>query len=207
MQDKLQEITEKIYQEGVSRGNEEAEKIIAEARKESVRMTENAEEKAGQIIAAAERKAGEIIKNAESEIKLAFRLSQNSLRQDIENKIAFRIIDEPVSEIFSDNSFLAGLIGIIAEKWAQQGNDEGFEIRMPEEILPDVEKFLEEKLNKTLSDRVTLNPGKSMVKGFEIHPSGREYKISVSDSNMAEFLRDFIRPRLAELLFGEENNV
>ena len=35
MQSKLQEITEKIYQEGVSRGNEEAEKIIAGARTEA----------------------------------------------------------------------------------------------------------------------------------------------------------------------------
>lgn len=204
MQDKLQEITEKIYREGVSRGNEEAEKIIAEARNESVRMTEKAEEEARQIIAAAEKKAGEIIKNAESEIKLSFRLSLNSFKQEIENKIAFKIIDEPVSEAFADKGFLAGLIEIITEKWAQKGDDAGFEIHMPEELMPDIEKYLREKIQKTLSDKIMLYPDKQAGKGFEIHPSGREYKISVSDSNMADFLREFIRPRLAELLFGKE---
>ncbi|NLN31448.1 MAG: hypothetical protein GX158_09495 [Bacteroidales bacterium] len=204
MQDKLQEITEKIYREGVSKGNEEAEKIIAEARSESVKMTEKAEEDARQIIAGAERKAGEIIKNAESEIKLSFRLAMNSLKQEIENRIALKIIDEPVSEAFEDDRFLAGLIEIITGKWAQQGDDAGFEIHLPEEQMPDIEKYLREKIHKTLSDKIMLYPDKTTGKGFEIHPSGREYKISVSDDSMAYFLREFIRPRLAELLFGKE---
>ena len=119
MQDKLQEITDKIYREGVSRGNEEAEKIIGAARSESAKIIAQAEEEAKRIIAESQKKADEMIKNTESELRLSFRQSLNSLKQEIENKVAFRVIDEPVSEVFSDDIFLARLIEIIAEKWAQ----------------------------------------------------------------------------------------
>jgi V/A-type H+-transporting ATPase subunit E len=57
MQDKLQEITDKIYREGVSRGNEEAEKIIAAARSESAKIIAKAEEEAKGIVAGSQKKA------------------------------------------------------------------------------------------------------------------------------------------------------
>jgi len=201
MQDKLQEITDKIYREGVSRGNEEAEKIIAGAKSESAKILGNAEGEAKRIIAEAQKKADEMIKNAGSEIKLSFRQSLNSLKQEIENKIALSIIDEPLAEVFSDNTFLSRLIEIITEKWSQEKNDSGFEIRLPEDSIAEIERYLKGKTQKVLSDRIALRPGKSMERGFEIHPSGKEYKISVTDSDIAGYLREFIRPRLAELLF------
>ncbi len=43
MQNKLQELTEKIYQEGISKGNEEAERIISEARTDSEKIIKGAE--------------------------------------------------------------------------------------------------------------------------------------------------------------------
>ena len=207
MQDKLQEITDKIYREGVSRGNEEAEKIIAAARSESAKIIAKAEEEAKGIVAGSQKKADEMIKNTASELKLSFRQSLNALKQEIENKITLRIIDEPVSEVFSDNSFLAGLIEIIAERRAQEKSDQEFEILRPEKAIADVEKYLKGKTNKVLSAKLSLRPGKSLEKGFEIHPSGQQYKISVTDTDIAGYLREFIRPRLTELLFEKGSNV
>lgn len=204
MQDKLKEITDKIYREGVSRGNEEAEKIISNARDEAGKIIANAEKEAKKIISEAQKKADEMLKNANSELKLSFRHSLNSLKQEIENKISFRVVDEPVSEIFSDNKFLARLIEIITEKWSQEGSNEGFEIHLPEGSVADIEKYLKYKVPKILSEKIILRPSNSLEKGFEIYPSGKEYKISITDSDIASYLREFIRPRLADMLF--ENN-
>ena len=46
MDTKIQELTEKIYQEGVEKGNEEAARIIAEAEARKKVLIEEAEAKA-----------------------------------------------------------------------------------------------------------------------------------------------------------------
>ena len=201
MQDKLREITEKIYQEGVSKGNEEAEKIISDARKEAEEILRKAEKEAKGIIGEAEKKAQEMMQNTNSELKLSFRHALNALKQDIEKAVTSRLIDEPVAAAFTDNSFVARLIEITAEKWTPRKDEEGIEIGLPEETKDEIEKYLSGMTRKILSKGITLRPVKSMEKGFEIHPSGGEYKISVTESDFASYIKAFLRPKLVALLF------
>ena len=53
--DKIQELTSKLYTEGVEKGRDEAERIIAEAKAKEKNILEEAEEKANQLIAAAQK--------------------------------------------------------------------------------------------------------------------------------------------------------
>jgi V/A-type H+-transporting ATPase subunit E len=201
MQNKLQELTEKIYQEGITRANEEAEKIISGARAESEKIIKEAEKEAKKIVSEAEKKAEETMKNTGSELKLSFRHALNALKQEIEKVITCKIVEDPVSEAFTDNRFIARLIEITAEKWSPGNDEKGIEIYLPEEILNEIEKYLTGKTHKTLSEGITLQPVKSMEKGFEIHPHGKEYKISVTESDFASYIKEFLRPKLVDLLF------
>ena len=70
MDTKIQELTDKIYREGVEKGNEEAGRIIAEANAQKESIVKAAEEQAAQIVAEAEKKAAELKKNTEAELKL-----------------------------------------------------------------------------------------------------------------------------------------
>lgn len=204
MDNKLQEITEKIYREGVSRGNEEAERIISGARSEAERIIRKAEEDADEIVAKAEKKAAEIVKKTGSELKLSFRQAMNLLRQDIEKVITLRLVDEPVSDVFSDKKFIAALIEKIAEKWSPHDSDKGLEIHLPEDSVSEIESYLKGKTHKILSEKITLHPVKSMGKGFEIHPAGEEYKISVTGNDFAGYIKELLRPGLVELLFEKD---
>ena len=49
MQNKLQELTEKLYQEGLVKGKEEGEALLAQARKEAADIVAKAEKKAAAI--------------------------------------------------------------------------------------------------------------------------------------------------------------
>ena len=55
MDTKIQELTDKIYKEGVEKGNEEAGRIIAEANAQKESIVKAAEETAAQIVAEAEK--------------------------------------------------------------------------------------------------------------------------------------------------------
>jgi V/A-type H+-transporting ATPase subunit E len=51
MENKIQELTDKIYREGVEKGNEEAQKLIAKAQEEAKRIIEDAHKEADSIVA------------------------------------------------------------------------------------------------------------------------------------------------------------
>ena len=57
MQNKLQELTDRLYQEGLSKGKEEGDKYLAEAQERSAQIIAQAEEKAAAIIAQAQAQA------------------------------------------------------------------------------------------------------------------------------------------------------
>lgn len=70
MDTKIQELTDKIYKEGVEKGNEEAGRIIAEANAQKDTILKDAEAEAKRIVAAAEKQAAELKKNTEAELKI-----------------------------------------------------------------------------------------------------------------------------------------
>ena len=56
MDTKIQELTDKIYREGVEKGNTEAERIISEANERKENILKEAESEAKGIVAAAEKR-------------------------------------------------------------------------------------------------------------------------------------------------------
>ena len=70
MENKIQELTDKIYREGVEKGNEEAQKLITKAQEEAKKIVENAQKEADSILATAHKSADELAENTKSELKL-----------------------------------------------------------------------------------------------------------------------------------------
>ena len=60
MENKIQELTDKIYREGVEKGNEEAQRLIEEARKEADKLLADARSKAETIVAEAHKQSDEL---------------------------------------------------------------------------------------------------------------------------------------------------
>ena len=94
-----------------------------------------------------------------------------SLKQDIEKAITMRLVDDPVSDVFSDKRFIAGLIEKITEKWSPKIVTEAWKFICLRNSLNEIENYLKSKTRKILAGNINLHPVKSMAKGFEIHPS------------------------------------
>ena len=102
MQDKLQELTDKLYNEGLSKGKKEAEDLLAKAGREADNIIAQANEKAAQIIAKAEKDAGEMKSRVENDIRMASTQSISATRQQIENLISAKAVGSNVGKAFSD---------------------------------------------------------------------------------------------------------
>ena len=82
MENKIQELTDKIYREGVEKGNEEAQRLIGEAQKEAQKLLEEARKQADSIVADAQKKADELTDNTKSELKLFGGQAVNALKEE-----------------------------------------------------------------------------------------------------------------------------
>ena len=204
MQNKLQELTDRIYQEGISKGTEEAERIISGARTESEKIIKGAEKERMAIIAGAEKEAEELMGKTLSGIKMSFQHAMITLKQEIERVIISKITEDPVSEVFSDTRFVAGLIKTVADKWSPEKSEGGIEFFVPEEMIKDIEQYLSIKTTKTLSEGITFHPVRSMANGFEVRPSGKDFKISVTEKDFSSYIKEILRPKLVDLLFGKD---
>ena len=69
MQNKLQELTDKLYNEGLSKGKQEGEELLAKAKAQVDEMIAKAQAEAAQIIAAAQKQAEEIRTKTASDVK------------------------------------------------------------------------------------------------------------------------------------------
>ena len=83
MENKIQELTDKIYREGVEKGNEEAQRLVSNAREEAAKIVEDARKEAESIVAAARKSATETAENTRSEIKLFAGQAVNALKTEI----------------------------------------------------------------------------------------------------------------------------
>ena len=106
--EKIQELTEKLYREGVERGQAEAAKIKAEAEAEAQKILDNAREQAQTIEAQAKKKAAELDANTKGELKLYTSQALNALRSEITNVLTNNTVEEAVKGLVADPEFQIG---------------------------------------------------------------------------------------------------
>jgi len=96
MENKIQELTDKIYREGVEKGNTEAQKLIANAQDEAKKIVEDARKEAEAIVAASRKSADELAENTKSELKLFAGQAVNALKSEIATLVTDKIVNADV---------------------------------------------------------------------------------------------------------------
>ena len=118
MENKIQELTDKIYREGVEKGNEEAQKLIAKAQEEAKRIIEDAHKEADSIVATAHKSADELAENTKSELKLFAGQAVNALKSEIATLVTDKIVNADVKAFAANKDFLNAFIVALASKWS-----------------------------------------------------------------------------------------
>ena len=106
--DKLQELTQKLYNEGLSKGKEEGEALLSQAREEARKIVDQAKEEAEQILAQARKEAQDFKVKVEGDVKMSSVQALQATRSDIENLIVAQAVS-PVKDALSQEAFLKGL--------------------------------------------------------------------------------------------------
>lgn len=196
MENKLQQLTEKLYNEGLSKGQAEGQEIVARAKAEAEQIIAQAQSAAKRTLDEAARAASELKANTENEIRLASSQAMSSLRQQIEKMIIAQVITPKVSAAWEDGKFIKELI-LSAVNSFNPSSDEPIRVVVPEQMIKEVSAAMAEKFAKG----VTVTTDARVKVPFRIAPDKGSYYVSFTDADFDTLFKAYIRPRVAELLF------
>ena len=117
MSNKLQELTDKLYNEGLSKGKEEGELLLAKAHKEADEIVAKARAEAASIMEKAESDAAGLKAKAESDIRMAASQSLQTAKKSIEDLLLGSLVSDKVKESLSDPEFIKKIIVAVADKF------------------------------------------------------------------------------------------
>lgn len=205
MENKLQELTQKLYNEGVEKAKQEAERILAEAKAEAEKLKHNAQDEALKIVADAENKSAELKKSVEAELALAAKQSIRSLKQEITELIVSKAIDQPVKNSFNDDAFVKEMIETLIKNWDAKSSEEiKLSVLLPAEKEEAFQNFFTDKTQKQLRTGLEVSYSDAIKGGFKIGPADGSYKISFSEEDFENFFKAYLRPKTVDLLFQGE---
>ena len=201
MQNKLQELTEKLYAEGLSKGKQEGEELLAKAKVQADEMIAKAQAEASQIIAAAQKQAEELKAKTASDVKMASSQSIAATKKDIENLVVGKMTDEAVKKTLSTPDFVKEIVKAVAEKFTTDGPAD-LNLILPESLKNDLEPFATQELAKILGAGVEASFSKKVSGGFKIGPKNGGWFVSFTDETFNELISEYLRPATRKILFG-----
>lgn len=193
---KLEELTSKIYAEGVEKGNAEAKEIVAKATKEAEAVVAEANKQAEQIIAQANQKAQELDKNTRSELKMFAEQSVNALKTQVTNLLTDQIAQDSVKAATADAKFMQGIILKLVEAMAKDGN-----VVVEAKDAEALKAYFAANAKALLDKGVAVKEVKGIKTDFQIAPEKGGYKLTFGDAEFVAYFKEFLRPQLIEMLF------
>lgn len=202
MQTKLQELTDLLYNEGLSKGREEGGQILEAARKEADSIIAAAKAEAQEIKAQAVKDAQETVSKIESSLKMASEQALQATKKDIENIVIAKICDTPVASAISDTEFIKTIIKSVAEKFSSEESSE-ISLVLPESLKAALGDYVSGETVKALGGGVEASFSKKVTGGFRIGPKDGSYFISLTDETFKSLIGEYLRPEARKFLFGE----
>lgn len=207
MTSRLEEITQKIYNDGVVKAQSDADQIIADAKNRADKIIKAAKKEHQEIIHNAEKAAMEIQKTSQAELQLSAQQFTSNLKQQITSLVTSSQVDGYIKEAFSEVEFIQRMILTILKNWNPAG-DESMQLKLllPEKEQEEFTAFFKKKTNAVLTRGVNISFDSALTNGFKIGPQNGSYIISFTDKDFENYFKRYFKDRTKDLLFGSVNN-
>ena len=204
MENKLQELTDRLYQEGLSKGKKEADDLLANARKEAEDIVAQARAEAEAIRADAEKRAVKIRTMVQGDIKMASTPAIAALKQQVENMVITKSVAQPVGAALSDQEFVKDLIKMVVRSFnASNPDGVALDVILPVAAQKELEKAAGNEAIKNLSKGLEVKNVKGLANGFKIGPKDGGYQLSFTEDDFTNLIGEYLRPATKKILFGE----
>ena len=181
---KIQELTEQLLREGVEKGNQQAADIVAQA-----------EAKKAEILAAAQKQAEELDKNTKAELKLFANQALEALKSEVINLLNDKVVSESMDQTLTEK-FMPQLILTFVQNWASKGE---LIIETADEAA--LTAYFKKEAADALKAGLQIKQVNGLATDFVLAAADGSYKIQLGKQDFVAYFKEFLRPKLVEMLF------
>ena len=203
MSNKLQELTDKLYNEGLSKGKQDAEAMLSKAQAEAADIVAKAQAEAERIVAQANKEAEELRTKVMADVKMAATQSIAVTKQEIEKMVVTRTAAEGVKANMNNVAFVKELIMSVVKAFnPQNASPVDLSLILPESLKAEVEPFVKNEIANQFKGEVKVDYSKKMNGGFKVSPKDGGYVLQFTDEEFTQLIANYLRPATKKILFG-----
>lgn len=197
---KLQELTEQLYNQGLAKGRTEGDKYLEDAKAKAASIVKEAQAQAEKIVAEAEKKAADLAAKSASDVKMASFQALEATKNDIINAVSAKMVDAPVNKVMGSEEFTKELIMTVAKNFSAEGVSE-LSVVLGEQS--NLQSYVEKEVSAAIGKEIEVQLSKNIGGGLRIGPKDGSYYISLSEDSFKALISEYLRPLTRKTLFGE----
>lgn len=198
MDSKIRELTDRIYQDGVLKGAEQAKKIIEEAKKEAEEIIADAHNDIKKAQEKSEKDNLELKQKTEAELQLYAKQMVESLKSSVADLISVKVVNDAITSVINKPNFIEEFILELTKNFDLS---EGIEISSPK--AKDLINYFQHKSKNLLDNGLSIKEVGGIPTDFSISPSDGSYKIQFGEKEFEELFQSFLRPQMVKILFDK----
>lgn len=214
----VEALIERLRDEGVQVGREEAERIEAEARRHAAHLVRDAEARAKQLVEAAHQEAEALKKGGEEALRIAMRDTILRLKAELSDRFSDEV-KRLIAAQMEQETFLQRLIlEVAAQGRSEAGIDSGqaVEVQLPKALVSPEElrrnplelregslsHFVLSLAGNVLAAGVTFAVDHQESRGIRLYLKDKDIHIDLTDDKVASLLLAHLQPRFRAILEG-----
>jgi len=200
----LEQVISELKAKGVKAGEEEAARLVADARAKAEKIIAEARAEAEATRRKAEADRTQIRAALEAELAQAARVGLASFRETIEKGFVVPEIDAALKAALAKPNVVEETILELVRAFAATGlKSDDVEILLPENRRAELGEALVGKLAARGQRGLTVTHDAGMSIGFKIGPKGGGFAFDLTDEGWREILVRFVAPRFRDTFFAK----
>ena len=197
--EKVKELTDKIYHEGIEKARKEADHILSDANTQASDIIASANKEAERIISMAKDYAHKAEDRVIAELRMYAKQTFSSVRTAIADMLTEEIVKSALDEVKQDKHFINKLLIEVAGKWAA-----GESLIVTSASAAALHKYVSIHAKELLDNGLMFRQEDGEQPLFSITSFKNGYKVNFGNAEFENYLKSIIRPQLIRLLFDNE---
>lgn len=203
MDNKLDILTKKIYEQGVEKANHDSVEIVENAKKEAEKIVNDAKAEAERIVNQANKEAEELRTKVNADVKMAATQSIAVTKQEIEKMVVTNATEQGVKAAMTSSDLMKELIKDIVKAFnPANASPVALDLILPEAMKAELEPFVKNEIGKMFKNEVNVNFNKKIGGGFKVAPKDGGFVLQFTDEEFNQLISNYLRPTTKKILFG-----
>ena len=212
----IEELIDRLRDEGVAKGRDEAERIVADAEARARFLVSQAQDEATELVNKARAEAKSLTQSAEDAMQIAARDMLLSLRERLSHRFAGEVRRLISQEMREPDTLRQLIVAVAARQSELLPDDKDLELLLPRQVLDMAElssdpgELAEGELSKMvlgltdtmLREGITIQVADNDASGIKAKVVDDEIEVEVTTEAVAALLLEHLQPRFRALLEG-----